>query len=134
MDIVHDVTPWIADVVVIIALFTMTVGVYGLATMPDIYTKIHASSKAVFLGAVALMFASFVTGQSEVISRALLIIGALIVTTPISAHAISNAAVRRNDRMRSEGAVNESPFPLDKADSPHVGDSGDARLRTLFGE
>ena len=134
MDTVHDAIPWIADALVVIALFTMTIGVFGLATMPDIYTKIHASSKAVFLGAVALMLASFATGQTAVISRALLIIGALIVTTPISAHTISNAAVRRNDRMRSEGAINESPFLLDKADSPHVGDAGDARLRTLLGE
>lgn len=134
MDTLSDISPWIADALVVLALFTMTVGVYGLATMPDIYTKIHAASKAVFLGAIALMLASFVTGDSAVIARAILIIGALIVTSPISAHAISNAAVRRNDRMRTEGSVNESHFPLNKADSEHVGDSGDARLRTLFGE
>ncbi len=134
MEILSGIAPWIADALVVIALFTMTVGVFGLATMPDIYTKVHAVSKAVFLGAVALMLASFVTADSAVIARAILIIGALIVTAPLSAHAISNAAVRRNDRMRSEGVINESPFPLNKADSAHVGDSGDARLRTLFGE
>ena len=134
MDALNSAAPWIADAIVVIALFFMTVGVYGLAVMPDIYLKLHASSKAVFLGAVALMFASFVTRDVAVIARAVLIILALLVTTPIAAHSIANAAVRRKDRMRTSPILNESPFELDKADSVHVGDSGDARLRTLLGE
>lgn len=129
-----DVAPWVADAIVIIALFFMTVGVYGLATLPDIYLKMHAASKAVVLGTVGLMVASFVTRDTAVIARAILIICAILLTSPISSHAIANAAVRRKDRMRTRESLNESPFELDKPDSAHVGDSGDARLRTLFGE
>jgi multisubunit Na+/H+ antiporter MnhG subunit len=32
----------------------MTIGVYGLDRMPDVYTQSHASSKAVLLGLMAL--------------------------------------------------------------------------------
>lgn len=134
MEFLEAAAPWVVDVIVVFALFFMTIGVYGLATMPDIYLKLHATSKAVFLGAVALMIASFATRDTAVIARAVLIIFALLLTAPISAHAIANAAVRRKDRMRTEPTINESPFELDKPDSAHVGDSGDARLRTLLGE
>ncbi|MCC6944733.1 MAG: monovalent cation/H(+) antiporter subunit G [Thermomicrobiales bacterium] len=134
MDQANTAAPWIADAMVVIALFFMTVGVFGLATMPDIYLKLHAASKAVVLGAVGLMIASFVTRDTAVIARAVLIICALLLTAPISSHAIANSAVRRKDRMRTDSTLNESPFELDKPDSAHVGDSGDARLRTLLGE
>ncbi|MGD9710550.1 MAG: monovalent cation/H(+) antiporter subunit G [Thermomicrobiales bacterium] len=134
MSVLQDLAPWVVDGLVVLSLFVMTMGVIGLAWLPDIYTKMHAASKAVFLGVVLIMLVSFGTRDASVIARGVLIIGALMITSPISSHVIANAAVHRNDRMRSPGAINESSFPLDKADSMHVGDSGDARLRTLFGE
>ncbi|MEZ4499323.1 MAG: monovalent cation/H(+) antiporter subunit G [Thermomicrobiales bacterium] len=134
MDTVVAIVPWVADFIVVIALFFMTVGVFGLATMPDIYLKLHAASKAVFLGAVALMVASFASRDWAVIAPALLIILALMITSPIASHVIANAAVRRHERMRTANTLNESSFELDRPESIYVGESGDARLRTLLGE
>jgi multicomponent Na+:H+ antiporter subunit G len=88
----HDLSPWIADVLVLIGSVVMTVGVYGLLWMPNVYLKLHAVSKSVVLGVIAIVFASLVSGQAQVIDRVLLISGLLVLTTPVSAHVIGRAA------------------------------------------
>lgn len=86
----------------------MTVGVYGAIRMPDTYTRLHAASKAVFLGVVSLLVASVMTGEGEIILRAILMGVFLTLTTPVSAHVIARAAYGRGERMRSSGAIDES--------------------------
>ena len=88
----HDFSPWIADVLVLIGVAVMTVGVYGLHWMPNVYLKLHAVSKAVVLGVIAIAVASIASGEAEIIDRVLLIGGLLVLTTPVSAHVIGRAA------------------------------------------
>ncbi len=76
--------------------------------MPDTYTRLHAASKAVFLGVISLLAASTVTGDPAIIFRAILIGAFLILTTPVSAHVIARAAYQRAERMEAPGAVDES--------------------------
>lgn len=100
--------PYVADALVILGIFIMTVGVYGALRMPDTYTKLHAMSKAVFLGVISLCAASVVTGDPAIIYRVVLISIFLMLTTPISAFTIARAAFLREEGMRSQGAVDES--------------------------
>lgn len=100
---------WIADGLVVLGMVVMTIGVYGIFRMPDIYTQIHAASKAVVLGVIALLAASVVTADATIILRAVLIAGFLVLTTPVAAHAVARAAHLRGDQMRTPGAVDESP-------------------------
>ena len=100
--------PFLADALVILGVFVMTVGVYGAIRMPDPYTKLHAMSKAVFLGVISLCLSSAVTGDPQVIYRVALIAACLIVTTPISAFVIARAAYLREEPMRAPDAVDES--------------------------
>jgi multicomponent Na+:H+ antiporter subunit G len=102
------VVPYLADALVVLGVFVMTVGVYGMIRMPDTYTRLHAASKAVFLGVVSLLVASVVTGDEEIILRAALIATFLMLTTPVSAHVIARAAYGRGERMEAPGAVDES--------------------------
>jgi len=134
VDGMKDAAPYIADALVVLGVFIMTAGVYGLARMPDIYTKIHAASKAVFLGAIALMAASFVTGEPDIIFRVILIAAALIVTTPIATHAIAKAAAERGEAMRTPGATNESTYDLTETEATILEPKGAARLRDFLGE
>ena len=103
-----SVAPFLADALVILGVFVMTVGVYGAIRMPDPYTKLHAMSKAVFLGVVSLCLSSTVTGDPQVIYRVALIAACLIVTTPISAFIIARAAYLREEPMRAPDPVDES--------------------------
>lgn len=100
--------PFLADALVILGVFVMTVGVYGAIRMPDPYTKLHAMSKTVFLGVISLCLSSAVTGDPQVIYRVALIAACLIVTTPISAFVIARAAYLRKEPMQSPDPVDES--------------------------
>jgi multicomponent Na+:H+ antiporter subunit G len=95
-----------ADALVALALVVMTVGVLGLYRMRDVYLQLHAASKAVVLGVVALALASIATRDGAIIARAALLSGFLLLTTPVAAHAIARAAYLE---QRSDVA-DESPI------------------------
>jgi multicomponent Na+:H+ antiporter subunit G len=52
--VLSSALPYLADALVILGIWVMTVGVYGVIRMPDTYTRLHAASKAVFLGVISL--------------------------------------------------------------------------------
>lgn len=97
-----------ADVLTVLGLLILTVGVYGVVRMPDVYTQLHAASKAGFLGIALLLAAAASEGDAAIIARGLLIVALLAVTTPVAAHAIGRAARRRDEPLRTPGAVDES--------------------------
>lgn len=94
--------------VALIALGIVVTGVtvYGVVRMRGLYPRLQAASKASMLGAVAILAASVGTRDGATIGRALVVSLFLLLTTPIAAHAIAQAAYRR-DRERErerEGA------------------------------
>ncbi|MGF1473426.1 MAG: monovalent cation/H(+) antiporter subunit G [Rubrobacteraceae bacterium] len=109
--------PWIADVLVVFGTFIVTIGVYGIIRMPDTFTRLHAASKAVFLGLITLLLASTLTGELGIITRVTMIAFFLLMTTPVSAHVIGKASFNRGERMRSPEAVDESGRQLNEPGS-----------------
>jgi multicomponent Na+:H+ antiporter subunit G len=105
---VTSALPYLADALVLLGVFVMTVGVYGAIRMPDTYTKLHSMSKAVFLGVISFCASSLVTGDPAIIYRAALISAFLVVTTPISALAIARTAYLRGERTEEPGAGDDS--------------------------
>lgn len=106
--------PYLADILVIFGTFIVTIGVYGIIRMPDTFTRLHAASKAVFLGLISLLAASTVTGEPDVIFRVVLIAFFLLMTTPVSAHVIGKASFHRQEHMRAPGSVDESGHHLNE--------------------
>jgi multicomponent Na+:H+ antiporter subunit G len=84
----------ISDALILLGLTVMTIGVIGIFRMPDVYTKLHAASKSVFLGVFSLLVAVSFSGNPDIIARAVLIGVLLIFTTPVAAHEIARAAAR----------------------------------------
>jgi multicomponent Na+:H+ antiporter subunit G len=117
-DLFSAALPFLADALVILGVFIMTVGVYGAIRMPDPYTKLHATSKAVFLGVISLCLSSVITGDPRIIFRVIVIAAFLIVTTPISAFVIARAALLRKERMETPGAIDESGRDLPRTPGP----------------
>jgi multicomponent Na+:H+ antiporter subunit G len=113
-----DLSALLADALVVLGVLVMTIGVYGVFRMPDTYTQLHASSKAVFLGVIALLVASAATGDPAVIARVVLIGAFLILTTPVAAHVIGYAAYRGDERMATPGARDESGRRLTEQPPP----------------
>ncbi len=100
--------PWVTDALVILGITIMTIGVYGVIRMPDLYTQLHAASKAVFVGVVSLCLASVVTGDIEIVARVALIAVLLLLTTPVASHVIARGAYLERERMETPGAIDES--------------------------
>ncbi len=98
----------ISDIFVVVGLVFMTLGVAGLIRMPDVYTKLHAASKAVFLGIIALAVAASLVGTTAMSLRLILLSVLVLLTTPVSAHAIALGAHLHRERMITPGAVDES--------------------------
>lgn len=97
-----------ADVLVIFGVGVMSLGVLGIFRMPDVYLRLHAASKSVFLGVISIVLASLATRDPAIIWRALLIGVLLLLTTPVAAHAIARAAFISGERLAPEDAVDES--------------------------
>jgi multicomponent K+:H+ antiporter subunit G len=74
------------------------IGSWGLAKLPDFYTRLHGPSKASTLGVGGMLVASMVhfTAQQGTPSlHELLITLLLFATTPVSAHLVARAALHR---------------------------------------
>lgn len=104
---------WIADALVVFGVAIMTLGVVGVVRMPDVYAKLHAASKAVFLGVIVLCGATFATGEWDIIARATLIAVMLLLTTPVASHAIGRGAFLDHEQMSSADAIDESGHHLE---------------------
>lgn len=73
----------------------LTVGTVGLLRLPDVYNRLHATSKATTLGAASIFLAGFVFfGPGGTGLTCLVGIGFLFLTAPTGGHVISRAANR----------------------------------------
>ena len=89
------------------ALF-MLVGSWGLAKLPDFYTRLHAPTKASTLGMGATLLGSLVwfSVQEESLHIHELVISIfLFLTAPVSAYMMGKAAIHRR-RPMAEGTRN----------------------------
>lgn len=100
------------DALVVLGLVIMTLGVYGVIRFPDVYTRVHAASKSVFLGVISILLATVLAGDAAIVLRAILIGIFLLFTTPVAAHAIAQAAYQSGEPMKTPGAVDESESGL----------------------
>jgi len=90
-------TPRTVLVVALLAVgtFFLTVGTVGLLRLPDVYNRLHATSKAATLGAASVFLAGFVyfgpggTGLTSLVGVVF-----LFLTAPTGAHMISRSAQR----------------------------------------
>lgn len=89
------IRPALTTLLVAVGLFFLVVGTVGLLRLPNVYNRMHATSKATTLGAASLFLGAFVhfgpTGAGLV---SLVGIVFLFVTAPTGAHMISRAAQR----------------------------------------
>lgn len=71
----------------------MLVGAIGILRMPDLFSRMQATTKSMTLGAVALLLAvALHFDQIGVTVRALLVVAFYFLTAPIAAHMIGRAA------------------------------------------
>ncbi len=89
------VRPLVVVALVAVGCFFLTVGTIGLLRLPNVYNRMHATSKPTTLGTAAIFLASFVHfGPGEGGLPSLVGVLFLFLTVPTGAHMISRAAQR----------------------------------------
>lgn len=115
IDIVQNFT---AGVLIIIgAAFTLVASV-GLLRLPDLYTRMHAASKAGTLGSGLMLVALAVFADDHAtVTRALAAVLFFLLTAPISAHLLAKAAYAAGYRLWS-GSVHDEMAPVSEHSRP----------------
>lgn len=95
-------------VVAALGVALMVVAGIGLLRMPDLLTRMHASSKAGTLGAaLVLMAVAIHFSDAAVTVRSLLVCVFLLLTAPVASHVIARAAYRTGVPLSPETVVDE---------------------------
>ena len=99
----------VASLLLVGALFAVVAAV-GLMRLPDLYTRMHAASKAGTLGSGVLLIALAIhDGTGGTASRALAGVVFFLLTAPISAHLLARAAYGVGYRLWEGSVLDEMP-------------------------
>lgn len=110
----------VADALMLLGVLGTTLGVYGLYRMPDIYTRLHAASKAAYLGIVVLLLALVTTGDGEIIAKSAVVAAFLVLTAPVGSHALARAAYRRREPLHGNSHAGEPDEGRGQAGSDQI--------------
>lgn len=84
------------DILLLIGAFFVFVAAIGVHRLDDVFSRLHAATKAGTLGLVSVLLASmlFFWGAGELNTKQGLTIIFLFLTAPVSAHLLATAAYR----------------------------------------
>ena len=98
----------VVTVIASVGILLMVVAGIGLLRMPDLLTRMHASSKAGTLGAALVLLAVAAHfGDAAIWVRVGVVIVFLLLTAPIASHVIARAAYRSGVPLSDETVIDE---------------------------
>jgi monovalent cation/proton antiporter MnhG/PhaG subunit len=84
------------DVVIAVVLFggllLATIGLYGVLRMSDIFHQLHAAGLVTGPALLLVLLAAIGSRSAEIITSAALVFAFILITSPLSNHAIAQAA------------------------------------------
>ncbi len=96
MSVLLDILSWIA---LVAGGFFYLVGAIGLIRMPDVFTRMHATSVSETLGVGLLMLGMLIQAGLTLVGVKLLItLGVLLVTGRVATHALARAALHDGEK------------------------------------
>lgn len=98
---------YVADVLAITGTVAMTVALTGLVRFPDRYVQLHAASKALIVGTLVVLASSVGSGDVDVMLRAALVGGFLLLTFPVGSYALAGREWNERRAASSEGQASE---------------------------
>lgn len=108
----------IIAVLLLLGAFLTFVAAVGLFRLPELFTRMHAASKAGTAGSGLLLLAvAMQSGEIDVWVKCLLAIVFFFLTAPVSAHLLAKAALRCGQRLPPpEGEMDRAPSAPAAAD------------------
>jgi multicomponent Na+:H+ antiporter subunit G len=109
---IAELARYIAAVLVVAgALFSLLASI-GLLRLPDLYTRLHAASKAGVVGSGLILVAVAVASlELPVALRALLGVAFLLLSTPVAAHLLARAAWLAGDKPVDKTSIDDLNKP-----------------------
>ena len=89
------------------ALFSLIAAI-GVVRLPDLFTRMHAASKAGPVGSgLVLLAVAVVSADAGVALRAIVGIAFILMTTPVAAHLLARASYRTSDQLHMNMVADE---------------------------
>lgn len=105
---IADLVNYLAALLVLAGAVFSLIAAIGVLRLPDLYTRLHAASKAGAIGAGLIFLAVAVTSfDAAVVLRCLLGIVFLFLSTPVSAHLLARAAYRCGEAPTAATTVDD---------------------------
>lgn len=102
------------------AIFTLLAAV-GVVRLPDLYTRMHAASKAGAVGGgLILLSVALVSMDAAVVLRAILGVIFLILTTPVAAHLLARASYIAGYRAGGSTVRDDLKTRLEQSSEPLI--------------
>jgi multicomponent Na+:H+ antiporter subunit G len=88
-------TEVLVSILVVLGAVLIVVACVGVLRLPDLYTRMHASTKPATLG-ISLIVAALAihSGELGIAVRAVLVVLFFLLTAPVAAHRLARAAYR----------------------------------------
>lgn len=103
-----EILQYLAGIAMLIGAVFSLLAAVGLLRLPDLYTRMHAASKAGTMGSGLMLAAIALDSFSgAVILRAIVGFLFLILTAPVSAHLLARAAFLSGYRPTDKTVINE---------------------------
>ncbi|ERS84686.1 MULTISPECIES: monovalent cation/H(+) antiporter subunit G [unclassified Halomonas] len=104
-------TELLTELLILVGAVFMLLAALGVVRLPDLLTRMHATTKAATLGATLIMLAvALHFAQVAVVARALGVILFILMTAPVAAHVIGRAGYFVGSRLW-EGTVKDELKP-----------------------
>jgi multicomponent Na+:H+ antiporter subunit G len=88
----------VGAVLLALGLLLATIGLYGMLRIPDIFHQLHPAGLVTGPAVILVLLAAVSTGSAGIITSAALVILFVLITSPLSTHAVAQAARRRPQR------------------------------------
>jgi multicomponent Na+:H+ antiporter subunit G len=98
----------IGTVLIVLGIMFDLFGCIGLVRFPDVYTRLQASAKCVTLGTCGILLGLFLfKGFSATGVKAIMCLLFIVLTAPVSAHALARSAYRSGIKPYDGTVVDE---------------------------
>jgi multicomponent Na+:H+ antiporter subunit G len=102
---------WLRDLAGVLLLaggiLFVSLGIFGLFRMPDVYTRMHAGSKAIAIGVPMLLLSVTLLAPLSIGLRSIAIMAFLFLTAPVATFASARAAHRRREPVTEHTVIDE---------------------------
>jgi len=99
---------YIIVALLVLGAFLMLLAGLGIVRMPDLFMRMHASSKGASLGVALLLIAAALNFQDlSVVTKAVITAAFIFMTAPVAAHLLGRAAYSRKIPLWEHSVIDE---------------------------